>query len=218
MINDLKTKKELDKYIVYTIIKENEKNINISKEEIISILEERDYDIEKIESFLNDLLHQNKIILENGGYRVAFPTLMQELEKLKKDEKKYDMVMKKLSGYTLEQIGIEYSVSKERVRQIISKEMKKIQHVEEEKFLEYMVEYDFKEELFCKLFRQEKYVYYYLKEKYKKGQKDPSELLDDERLTSEQIGILQKEYNVIRYNDENIVADTMSIILAYLKK
>ena len=218
MINDLKTKKKLDKYIVYLIIYENKKNRNIFKEEIKSILEEKGYDIENIEDFLNILLHENRIILENGGYRVTLPKLIQELEKIKKDEKKYDMVMKKLSGYTLEQIGIEYSVSKERVRQIISKEMKKIKHVEEEKFLEYMLEYDFKEELFCKLFKQEKYVYYYLKEKYKKGQKDPSELLDDERLTSEQIEILQKEYNVIRYNDENIVADTMSILMAYLKK
>lgn len=81
MINDLKTKKKLDKYIVYLIIYENKKNRNIFKEEIKSILEEKGYDIENIEDFLNILLHENRIILENGGYRVTLPKLIQELEK-----------------------------------------------------------------------------------------------------------------------------------------
>lgn len=219
MVIDLDIKKELNKEIVFTIIKKNIKSKVASTEEIKEILKEKRYNLENFEIIFNELLKENKVVFENDGYRAAYPKLIEELEKLKKDEKKYDMVMKKLSGYTLEQIGTEYNVTRERIRQIISKEMKKIHHVEEEeKYSAYIENYDFKEGLFCKLFNQDKYVYYYLREKYKKGELKPSELLDDNTLTSEQIEILRREYNVIRYNDENIVADTIPIIMAYLKK
>ena len=219
MVIDLNIKKKLNKDIVFTIVKKNIKSKVVTKEEIKNILEEKMYNVDEFEAFFDELLKERKIVAENEGFRAAYPKLVEELEKLKKDEKKYDMVIKKLSGYTLEQIGNEYNVTRERIRQIISKEMKKIHHVEEEeKYSEYIENYDFKEDLFCKLFNQEKIVYYYLREKYKKGETKPSELLDDNTLTSEQIEILRKEYNVIRYNDENIVADTIPIIMAYLKK
>lgn len=219
MVIDLNIKKKLNKDIVFTIVKKNIKSKVVTKEEIKNILEEKRYNVDEFEAFFDELLKERKIVAENEGFRAAYPKLVEELEKLKKDEKKYDMVIKKLSGYTLEQIGNEYNVTRERIRQIISKEMKKIYHVEEEeKYSEYIENYDFKEDLFCKLFNQEKIVYYYLREKYKKGETKPSELLDDNTLTSEQIEILRKEYNVIRYNDENIVADTIPIIMAYLKK
>lgn len=219
MVEDLHITKELYKDDVYKIIKENKNSKVITIEEMKSILKKRGYDLGKYDTFLNELYNQNKITYENCGYRLTYPKLIDELEKLKQDEKKYDMVIKKLSGYTLEQIGNEYSVTRERVRQILAKEMKKIHHVEEEEqYAEYIENYDFKEELFCKLFNQEQYVYFFLREKYKKGETKPSELLDDNTLTSEQIEILRREYNVIRYNDENIVADTLPIIMAYLKK
>lgn len=219
MVIDLDIKKDLNKEIVFTIIKKNIKSKVASIEEIKEILEEKRYKLDNFEMIFDELLKENKVVFESDGYRAAYPKLIEELEKLKRDEKKYDMVMKKLSGYTLEQIGTEYNVTRERIRQIISKEMKKLHHVEEEeKYLKYIENYDFREELFCKLFNQEKYVYYYLREKYKKGEIKPSELLDDNTLTSEQIEILRKEYNVIRYNDENIVADTIPIIMSYLKK
>lgn len=219
MVIDLDIKKKLNKDIVFTIIKKDIKAKVATIDEIKSILEDKRYNVDKFDNIFNELLNENKIVFENGGYRAAHPKLIEELEKLKKDEKKYDMVIKKLSGYTLEQIGNEYNVTRERIRQIISKEMRKIHRVEEEeKYSKYIENYDFKEELFCKLFNQDKYVYYYLREKYKKGETKPSELLDDNTLTSEQIEILRREYNVIRYNDENIVADMIPIIMAYLKK
>lgn len=218
MVIDLDIKKELSKEILFTIIKKNIKSKEISIEELKKIVEGKRYKLENFEKLFNELLNENKIVFENNGYRAAYPKLIEELEKLKKDEKKYDMVIKKLSGATLEQIGKEYNLTRERIRQILSKEMKKIQHVEEDKFSEYIENYDFKENLFCKLFNQDKYIYYFLREKYKKGERSPSELLDSNTLTSEQIEILRKEYNVIRYNDENIVVETIPIIMSYLKQ
>lgn len=218
MAVDLNIKKSLNKDIVFMVVNRDLKSKLASLEEIKGVLNEKRYNIDSFDIIFNELLDEKKIIHENDGYRAAYPKLIEELEKIKKDEKKYDMVMKKLSGCTLEQIGIEYNVTRERIRQIISREMKKIHRVEEEElYSKYIESYDFKEELFCKLFNQEKYVYYYLKEKYQKGETKPSELLDDNNLTSEQIEILRKEYNIIRYNDENIVADTIPIIMAYLK-
>lgn len=218
MVIDLNIKKELNKDILLTIINKDMKARVETKEEIKNILKDKRYELERFEELFEKLLKENKIVYENDGYRGVYPNLKDELNKIAKDEKRYDMIMKKLSGYTLEQIGNEYNITKERVRQIISKEFKKIHHVEEEKYLEYIENYDFKVELFCKLFNLEEYVYYYLREKCKHGDLKPSELLDDNRLTSEQIEILRKEYNIIRYNDENVVADTLPILIAYLKK
>ncbi|MCI8487015.1 MAG: hypothetical protein HFJ20_08245 [Clostridia bacterium] len=218
MVIDLDIKKELSKDILFTIIKKDIKTGVVSNDKIKNMLENKRYGLENFEELFKELLDENKIVFENDGYRAAYPRLKEELEKLNKDEKRYDMVMKKLSGYTLEQIGKEYSVTRERIRQIISKEFRKIQHVEEEKYKEFIENYDFKVDLFCKLFDLEEYVYYYLREKCKHGDLKPSELLDDNRLTSEQIEILRKEYNIIRYNDENIVADTIPILMAYLKR
>ncbi len=218
MIIDLDIKKNLDKKIILTIMRKELKTGVALKEEIKNIIEAKRYNIEKFDKFFNELLENNEIIYENGKYRSTYPKLIEELDKIKKNNNHYDIVMKKLSGYTLVQIGNEYNLTRERIRQIIASELKKINHIEEEKYLDYIEKYDFKEELFCKLFNLENYVYYYLREKGKHGELKPSELLEDNRLTSEQIEILRKEYNIIRYNEENIVADTIPIIIAYLKK
>ncbi len=219
MIADLDIKKELNSDIVYMMIKNNIKNKLFSIEEVKNILEKKRYNLDKLENSIEVLIGENKIVIEKGGFRVTYPNLNEELEKLKKHARSYDMVMKRLGGCTLEQIGNEYDVTRSRVRQIIAKEIKKIHYVEEEERLsKYMREYDFGKELFCQVFNQESYVYNYLKEKYKRGKKKASELLNDNSLTSEQIEILRKEYNIIKYNDENIVADTLSIIITYLKK
>ena len=219
MAIDLNIRRSINKDIIFSVVKKELKKKIASKEEIKSFLDGKRYNTDSFEILFDELLKEGKIVYEENGYRAAYPKLKEELNKLEKDEKKYDMVMKKLSGYTLEQIGNEYGVTRERVRQIIAKELKKIHFVEEEKkYSAYFENYDFKEELFCKLFNEDKCTYFYLREKYKKGETKPSELLDDNTLTSEQIEILRREYNVIRYNDENIVADTIPIIMAYLKK
>lgn len=218
MVMDLDIKKELNKDIILTIIKKDIKTEFVSKKEIINILENKKYKLERFEELFEELVYDNRIVCEENRYRVAYPKLKDEFNKIAKDEKHYDMIMKKLSGYTLEQIGNEYNVTRERIRQIVSKELRKIHHVEEEKYLDFIENYDFKVDLFCKLFDVEEYIYYYLREKYKHGDIEPSELLDDNRLSSEQIEILRKEYNIIRYNDENIIADTLPILMAYLKK
>ena len=218
MANDLNIKKDLNKDTITNIVRSNVKNKVITKEEIIEILNKKRYKLASFEELFIELLNDNEIIYENNGYRVAYPKLMEELPKVIKDKKHYDMVIKKLSGYTLEQIGNEYNVTRERIRQIITKELKKVNHVKEEEYREYMENYDFRADLFSKLFNLNECVYYYLREKFSHGEAKPSELLDDNRLSSEQIEILRKEYNIIRYNDENIVADTIPILLAYLKK
>lgn len=217
MILEENIKKDLNANIILAIMKNELKNKTIDKDGIKNILEIKRYNLDEFEDFFANLLTDKKIVAENEGFRLAYPNLKNELQKISNEKNHYDMVIKKLSGLTLEQIGKEYHVTRERIRQIISKELKKIQHVEEEKYSEYIKNYDFKEDLFCKLFNVDNYVYFYLREKYKHGENDTSELLDDSKLTSEQIEILRKEYNIIQYNGENIIADTLSILISYLK-
>lgn len=87
MVIDLDIKKDLNKEIVFTIIKKNIKSKVASIEEIKEILEEKRYKLDNFEMIFDELLKENKVVFENDGYRAAYPKLIEELEKLKRDEK-----------------------------------------------------------------------------------------------------------------------------------
>jgi len=224
MSKEKNIRKILNENKLFNIIKKHFKYDEFSIGEIESILDEENYNFNKLENLLNKLVSSNRInenitsenIIET--YSICLPKLIEELNKIPKENNHYDMVMKKYNGCTMEEIGQQYNLSRERIRQIVSKETRGIKRFQEDKYEEYIKEYSFDEELFSNLFKTEKYVYYFLKDKYKLGEKDPSELIDDDRLTSEQIEILRKRYNIINYNGENIIANRNSILLTILKK
>ena len=146
------------------------------------------------------------------------PRLKEEIEKIKNENHK-DIILKKLTGRTLESIGGEYNVTRERIRQIIQKEIKKITFTrEEEKFKDLFETYNFDCELFCELFNVNEYIYFYLKEKYKMGENDPSDLIDNWNLDKRQLSILKRKYNLISYKGENIVVKKNNILNAILKQ
>ncbi len=224
MCKEKNIRKELYENKLLNIIKKNFKYEEFSVEEISLILKQKNYNYNNLEYLLKELIHSGKLNKKNTykdcieKYSVCLPKLIDELSKIPKENNHYDMVMKKYNGYTMEEIGQQYNLTRERIRQIVEKETRMIKRFQEEKYAEYIKEYNFDAELFTKLFKTHKYVYYFLKDKNKLGEKDPSELIDDDRLTSEQIEILRKRYNIIRYNGENIIANRNSILLAILKK
>lgn len=202
------------------LLKLIEKNFGYNKfsfDELKNVLENNSYCVDKLEQYLLLLKNSEKISYDNGLFCVAYPKLIDELNKISNKNNHLDIVFKRLSGLTLEQVGNEYGVTRERIRQIFSKEFKKIPVVEEDKYSSYITKYNFNCELFCELFNEKEYVYYYLKEKYKIGDIEVSELINNSQFTEEQIEIIRKKYNLIRFNDENIVASKNSILVAYLK-
>ena len=118
---------------------------------------------------------------------------------------------------TLEQIGQEYGLTRERIRQIFTKELNKIKDIDEDRFADIFQKYNFDEDLFCNYFNENKQTYYYLKEKYQSGELEAYELLNEIDITEEQAELIRKRYNLIIYNEENIVATKPSILVSILK-
>lgn len=202
---------------LYEILKSNFKHGSYTVDNIYKCLEIRNHD--NLPNLIDELIDSGKILRVNEDeYKNVFPKLIELIGNIKKENGHYNIVLKKLSGMTLEDVGKEYGLTRERIRQIFSKEMSKIKHIDEEKYLEFFEKYSFDEETFCNLFNEEKVIFYYLKEKYKIGDIELSELIDDERLTEEQSEILRKKFNLIVYNSENIVATRISILIAILKE
>ena len=176
------------------------------------------YEVLDLSILLENFLNKKILKKEDSNYSLVKPRLKEELDKIK-DQNHKDIILKKLTGRTLESIGSEYNVTRERIRQIIQKEIKKFVITrEEEKYKEIFETYNFDCDLFCEFFNVNDYVYYYLREKYKMGDTEPSELIDSWNLDKRQLAILKRKYNLITYKGENIVVKKINILNAILKQ
>ena len=133
---------------------------NFEYEDLKSNIEKYNYDTSDLVNLINTLLENKQVKREDFTYSLVKPRLKEELKKITNEEH-VDIVLKKLSGRTLESIGTEYNVTRERIRQIILKELKKFAITrEEEKYKEIFETYNFDCDLFCDFFNVDKYVYY----------------------------------------------------------
>lgn len=164
----------------------------------------------------NDLLKLNRIVQINGAYKVKNVTLDDKISQLE-DLKQKNIIEKKLSGYTLEQIGNEYGITRERVRQILKKVFDFVGFVEEDELHTWFEEYNFDLETFTKFFEINEKTYYYLKEKYKLGTRDLQELLNNQELSENQKNIISKNQNLIKLYNEYVILNRTNILIAILK-
>lgn len=109
---------ELTKNRMINIIKNEFGNELFSLEQLYFLLENKKVSLEKVNDFLDNLISSNSIVKMNGLFKVVFPTLEHEIEKIDNKNNHRDIVLKKLSGLTLEQIGNDYGVTRERIRQM----------------------------------------------------------------------------------------------------
>lgn len=164
----------------------------------------------------DDLLKLNKIVRINDAYKVKNLTLDDKINQLK-DLKQKDIIEKKLSGYTLEQIGNEYRITRERVRQILKKIFDFIGLVEEDELHTWFEEYNFDLDTFMKFFEVNEKTYYYLKEKYKLGTKNLQELLNNQEINEMQKKIISEKQNLIKLYNEYVILNRTNILVAILK-
>ncbi len=113
------------------------------------------------------------------------------IELLEKDEKTnethIDMLKCRMNGATLEEIALEYDLTRERVRQIVADAVNKARelseknriNITEERFRPLFEKYNFDEELFCTLTEQNRETYMYLKTTAKSGNLPFEELFSD---------------------------------------
>ena len=131
-------------------------------------------------------LENDGIISEcDGIYSKVYPHVWDYVNSITNTRTK-EIFQKRLTGMTLEEVGKQFNVERERIRQITAKEIKKFPSLEEDKYIEVFEKYLLDKESFCILFDERVETYYYLliksdvTNKYKRPLK---EILTDEAIS-----------------------------------
>lgn len=202
---------------IFETIKKQYKSNNFTFYELKKYLNENTkYNVSFLTDDINELVTAKRISYDGDNYCIYVPSLMDEINKKIKTEHK-NILLEKLKGRTLESIGQELGVTRERVRQIISKSLDLLQNVQEDKYKDLYEKYLFTCDVFCDVFNEEKEIYYYLKEKYNAGDNEISELLETDILNQNQKTILRSKYNIINYSGENIIVTKTNLLVTILK-
>ena len=164
---------------------------------------------------INKLIENRELVKEENKYHIYIKTIDEVIEGFDGREKEF--VDKKLSGMTLQEIGNEYGISRERVRQIIAKIIKEVPYNRCDYYKDIFTKYNIDQECFCLIFNENIRTYNYLKEKYSIGKKDVVELIGSDEIKKEQSEKLESHLNIFIYNGERIDRNRNSILLAILK-
>lgn len=117
-------------------------------------------------------------LLFNNDLCLKLPTILEIVNKLD-DEKTKEILKKRLSNQTLDEIGKTYSLTRERVRQISSPWFKSIKKCMEFYYEDIFKKYEFNEESFCQITKLNIESYYFMCECFNKGKNNVFELYRD---------------------------------------
>ena len=162
-----------------------------------------EYPVDNIINDINILRNNGLIEYTMNGIKIKRKKLEEALNELDLSSKM--LIIERLNGKTLQEIGESRSITRERVRQKFTKEFAKIPMVDEDKYAPLFEKYNFSEEDFIKIFNEEKYVYNYLKEKYKSGELDIEDALKDERFNEPQKEIIRSLRRIAKLFGETVI-------------
>lgn len=174
---------------IYSIIVKN--SVPISKKEIESLFPSFFANYNLIANSIKRLVIDKRIHHVNGGYLRRFPTLTEWIDTLSGPIK--EIVKQRLSGKTLEECGKEFGITRERVRQIVSKALFNRPQLKEDQLRYWFKEYNFDLNQFCSIFDVDKTAYYYLDQVCEKGSKQIEEIIEDSNTTRSILSNLEKE-------------------------
>ncbi len=192
---------------------DDDKDIEMSK--ILCYLLNTTYPISHFYTDISKLERENKIKVIDEKISLIFPSILLRIQDLNEQHK--NILLERLSGQTLKQVGDKYNLTRERIRQIIEKEYMKIEKVAEDKYKHIYEKYDLSENEFLTIFNEKKSTYYYLFDKYQKGKLNFVEL-EKEYFNNEdilkRIKSLKKE---IYIDNMYIIGDRANVTKYYLK-
>ena len=151
---------------------------------------------EKINEALIELVNKNVIYKKDGLYYYIFPKFESFLQNPDVAEylqpKEIEVLSKKYNGATLEEIGGEYGVTRERIRQILFKVCKKarrcllelygVQYFEEDYFTYLFLNYDIDKDIYNNYLTTDVRVINYLRMFYDHGKKGIDDATKDEKV------------------------------------
>ena len=126
----------------------------------------------------------------NIYHRSFFDSVMSLAEDANVDERAITVLQMRMNGATLEETGLHFGITRERVRQIEKKAMDKLTHhgrihFEEDKFAYFFTTYTIEKEMFFDYLKESEQLWYYLNTRYNKGKEELSLALDDPKVAVE---------------------------------
>lgn len=162
---------------------------------------------ELFQNLLEKLLQQKLIqINEDGLYEKRYQTVMEYADSIE-DNRASDILKMRLDGMTLEETGNKYRVTRERIRQIESKYIKKSPRLREDKYAYIIENYEITKADFMLGFREKEQTYNYLNIAYKHGKGNVNDMLDDEKLTIKEKNCAERIIykNYVMLNGERVL-------------
>lgn len=167
---------DLSEQIIERILKTSQVPLNVVsiKNQLPQFLKHID-----ITKYVNILKKKDKIKFSTEGFEYKNPSIVNVIDN-KFDKKKATIIKLRLEGYTLEEIATYFDFTRERARQIIAKEIVKInQKVLEERYHVEFEKYDIDKRDFINIFDISEIEYNYLNIIFNRGTKNLEEMLTD---------------------------------------
>lgn len=155
----------------------------------------------KIDKFLN--LSRNNI------------SIIDLIEENIVNNKTKSIILKRLKGQTLEQIGFEFNITRERVRQIIEKSFKNIEYVKEMEYLDLISKYNISFDVFKELTNLsiESYNFLLIIDKNPlRNKKSELDFIANCYVPDNVKNVVHKNNNVIQVNNEIIKNKRLTIL------
>ncbi|GAA0460029.1 sigma factor-like helix-turn-helix DNA-binding protein [Alkalibacillus silvisoli] len=156
----------------------------LSKELSVQLnIPETKIDVESIELFLHKKMMENYLTFTSDlGFKRNVKTIKQLLADDFKDK---EILIRRMKGESLQQIGDSLNLSRERIRQREAKLLSKLPELEELTFYKDVFEvYDWDEELFSAVYGEIPEVYQLLNVKLDRGERSVLDSLDELSLTA----------------------------------
>lgn len=149
----------------------------------------------------------------NGNIEIKRMSAKEYAQTLK-TEKEKELLIGKINGETLEELGNKYEVTRERVRQIIVKILRKKPHLKEDFFAAVFQEYSISREEFTFGFGEPIETYNFLAIAYRVGRREISKLIDDNSYSTYFRKVAEKIVyrNYINVGDERIKCNRPELV------
>lgn len=140
------------------------------------------------QTLMEQLAEEGLCCLEGERWNLRFLSVYDDAEKLLPNERLCTVWQKRLLGHTLQQLGEEVGLTRERVRQMVQKALKHlIQHAElpfrEDLYQRFYENYQLTPVVFCSITEEPRRTWEYLKLRYqKKDQQSVYDAAEDETL------------------------------------
>ena len=177
------------------------------------------YNIKNFTKDFNLLYNLGKIGINNFGIYYKKDSIKDYI-KQNYDSKISNILLDRLNGLTLEEIGEKNDITRERVRQICKKQFDRILSLNyyEDKYSDIFKKYDWTKKVFCELFNLDSYIYGFLSLKYDKGIENINGILFDDYFDEEIKNKYKSLNNILVNNNGSIINNTNDVLLEILKE